>query len=463
MSKESRKGALKMELIYWAFQALPFVVAFLAAVALLLIFNFSFRRFEFGLGVLAVTFWLDAATQSAPVLQLGLRWYIADLPLIILGAVTLLRWLVSKQMPWRHPGWLLYVGVFLVNLAIGLATQGTAAGVQARGEFYAIVAASYAMSFPIAREQVRALVAAFAWLGVGLALLTVYRWVVFYAPITDLLPPEGVYNIDGAIRVIGAPQALVLAQALLIGLYFAHLGGAATALRLLSPLFLGFVVALQHRSVWLAAAVGVAVGLLLARAKHVPVWQQVGVVCVMFSLLVGGVMYGGRVGQDVASSAQRAVAGEGTVQARLNNWRSTLGDWYGEGPRAILIGRTLGSDMTRVVRDAGGRDISIAYGAHNNYVTQLVSFGVLGFAGLLWALLSAVRGLWRMCQRREIGVSEYAALLLMLIVVQLAYYVAYASSFIQLSLIGMALAACAPSRRDGKVAAARPVYVPRVA
>jgi hypothetical protein len=323
---------------------------------------------------------------------------------------------------------------------LGLATQGTAAGVQARGDFYAIVAASYAMSFPIGRPQVRLLVRALAWLAVGIAALTAYRWTVYYGQITDLLPPGGTYNIDGPIRVIGSQHTLLLAEALLLGLYFAHISGAGAALRVAAPLLLGFVVALQHRSVWLAGLVGVGVNMLLARAERMPVWQQLAAVCLMVMLVVGGLTVGGRFSQDVVSSAQRAFAGEGTVQARFDNWRATLADWRAGGLRNILVGKSLGSDSTRIVTDSDGRQLRISFGAHNNYVTQLVNTGVLGMAGLLWALASASRGLWRICRRAEPGQADWAALLLVLLAVQMAYYVAYAVDFMQLLVLGMALA-----------------------
>ena len=435
-----------MQVLYWALQALPFVVAFLAAVLLIVVFIGAYRGFGFGLGLIALTCWLDAATQSAPVLQLGVRLYVADLPFLALAVVTGLRWLLARDVPWRHPGWVLFVLVFFANLAWGLATQGTSAGVQARGDFYAIVAASYAMSFPVGRDQVRQLVRAFAWLAVALASLTVYRWVVYYTPITDLLPPGGTYNVDGAIRVLGSAHALVLAEALLLGLYFAFISGAGVALRLMVPLLLGFVVALQHRSVWLASIVGVSVNMLLARAERMPVWQQLGAVGLMAMLVVGGLSFGGRLGEEVTSSARRAVAGEGTVQARFSNWRATIADWREGGTRNILVGRPLGGDTTRIVLDGDGKRLRIGFGAHNNYVTQLVSTGVIGFAGFVWVLLSAVKGLWRMCREAEPGSAGWSALLLVLLAVQLAYYVAYAVDYMQLLVLGMAIAAVAVRR-----------------
>ena len=433
-----------MNLLLLLFQVAPYVVALLSAVLIILFVQFGVRQFGFGIGVITLTAWLDVATQSAPVLQLGVMLYVADLPFLLLGLITLWRWIAARDFPRRHAGWALYVGVFLFNLAYGLATQGTSAGVQARGDYYAIVAASYLMSFPVGMREVRTLVRAFMFLGGGLLALVTYRWVVYYTPITDLLPPGGVYNIDGAIRVVGSGNALLLAQCLLIGVYFGALSGAAATLRLLAPVLLGYVVALQHRSVWLAGLVGVTVSMMLARAGNLRLWQQVAAVITLSGLVVGGVVFSGRLGESVTNSAARAVSGQGTVAARFDNWRVTLTDWKNDGVKAVLVGRGYGGDVSRIV-NSGGRQTRITYGAHNNYVSQLVGVGIVGFAGLVWALVSAVKGLLAVMRRRDEH-SPGATLLLVLLAVQAAYYIAYSVDFMQSVLLGVSLSMAALAR-----------------
>lgn len=433
-----------MNVLVLLFQALPYVVALLAAVLIIVTVQIGSRRFGFGLGLIFLTAWLDTASQSAPLFQAGVLIYVADLPFILLGLITLWRWIAARDLPWRHPGWAIYVGVFFFNLAWGLATQGTSAGVQARNDYYAIVAASYLMSFPVGAREVRLLIRAFMWLGAGLLGLVTYRWVVYYTPITDLLPPGGVYNIDGAIRVVSSASALLLAQCLLIGIYFGGLSGAAAGLRLLAPILLAYVVALQHRSVWLAGLIGVVVSMLLARAGNLRLWQQIAAVTTLAALVVGGVAFSGRLGESVTNSAERAVAGQGTVAARFDNWRVTLSDWKNDGVKAVVLGRGYGGDVTRIV-NSGGRQTRITYGAHNNYVTQLVGVGLVGFAGLLWALASAVKGLVRVMRRQDEN-SPGAALLLVLLAVQAAYYIAYSVDFMQSVLLGVSLSLAALGR-----------------
>jgi uncharacterized membrane protein len=69
----------------------------------------------------------------------------------------------------------------------------------------------------------------------------------------------------------------------------------------------------------------------------------------------------------------------------------------------------------------------------------LTSFGVIGFAAFVVVFAQVLRGLWRLSQARDEG-SPPSALLLVLIAMQLVYYVAYAVDFMQYLVLGMALA-----------------------
>ncbi len=439
-----------IELLFTLVSLYPYAVAVLLGLGVPLLCVTSYSRFGVGLVVITAAFALDVMTQSAPVLRLGLTLYVADLPMLLIGAVAAVRWALRPDVPLRHPGWGLYLLVFFGGLGLGLALHGTAAGVQARGDFYAVAAATYAMTFPIGKAQLRQVMAALAWLATCLMLLCVYRWTVYYGDIRELLPDAGTYNFDGAIRVIGSSAALALGQALLVGTFFSRLAPGALALRAMALPLLSVVMALQHRSVWLASLVGVGMGLIFARARESTRLRQLSMVAILALCSLVLLIFGGQIAGDIQSSAIRAIEGQGTVSARFENWRVTLEDWRNAGTRAIISGREYGSDTKRLVSNAAGERIYIGYGAHSNYVSVLTGTGVLGAAGLAWAYAAALARLYRL-YRRDGDHALEAAALLVLIAMQLAYFVAYSNDFLQSLLLGVGLALGATQLRASAV------------
>ena len=440
-----------MDVLVYLVTALPFLMAIVLALAMSLFLLAAYYRFAFGFAVLCIVFWLDAASLSQPVLRLGIQLYVPDLPMVLLGFVALLRWLLRDDLPRRHAAWVLLALVFFAGLGIGLVRHGTAAGVQARPDYYAIAAATYAMSFPIGARQVRQVVQALTVLSVALLALCVFRWIVYYGPLPDLLPPGGTYNVDGPARVVGSNFALVIAQALLLGLFFGAVRLGAEAARWLSPLLLAGTLVLQHRSVWLAAIAGVLLSLLLARAQRVPLWQQLVLAGAVAFTAAAPVVFNQALSDQVQSSASRALAGQGTVQARFANWRATLEQWVGDGPRSIALGRLPGSDTVRSVVTASGGTLRIAYNPHNYYVSALTSYGVLGAATLAWVVLWVLGGLWRRARAHD-EEAPVSAALLVLLGMQWVYYVAYTVDYLQFALLGVALAWVAQSERKRALA-----------
>lgn len=451
-----------MELLFYLFTAMPYVVAALLGLALPLMLLAAYNSFSVGLVLICATFVLEIANLSQPFLRIGLTIFVPDLPMVLLGIAAGLRWLLRDDLPRRHLSWIVLALVFFVGLALGLAQNGTTAGVQARGDYYAVAAASYAMSFPIAARELRRLVACFSAVAVAMVLLSGYRWTVYYGNFRELLPPGGTYNIDGAIRVIGSGGTLVIAQALVLGLFFASARLGARGAQLLSPLLLGAVLALQHRSVWLAAIAGLLISLIVARAQRAPLWQQLTLGSVVVLAAAAPLMFSQTLSGQLQSSASTALAGQGTVNARFENWRATLEKWAGDGPRSIAMGRTPGSDTLRTIETESGETRRIGFSAHNHYVSTLTGTGVLGFGALLWLLVSLVLALWRRCGQGDED-SPAAALLLVLTGMQLVYYVAYGADYLQYLVMGMAVAwaaghrgaaaatgaATAPTRRGG--------------
>jgi len=82
-----------------------------------------------------------------------------------------------------------------------------------------MVAGTYAMSFPMDQKRLNGVIKSLAFSAFFYIALACYRWIVYYTPISSLLPESGIYNVDGAIRVIYSNNALILAQIFVLSLF----------------------------------------------------------------------------------------------------------------------------------------------------------------------------------------------------------------------------------------------------
>ena len=431
----------------YATLALPLLLAVALGLALPLLGLLLYSRFVLGVMYVVLVFLCDAVFVGNVRLNLGLNLYTNDLAFGLLGAVATARWCVAGDMPARSKSWLLFVLLFLVGLGLGLTQYGTRAGVQARDFFYAIVAASYFMSFTVDEHRVQQflrVLAASAWV---LLPLCVYRWTVAFWPLPDLLPPGGAWSPDGATRVITSNETLALAQLLLLGLMFPGSGQAVRPLRFAAPLLLAAVVALQHRSVWVAGLIGVVSAFALMRSASGSRAGQLLALVVVVSLTAVPAVLSERltgVSREVGQSASTALAGQGSVHSRLEDWQQTLKEWSRAGPRAWLIGYGFGRDTTRLLLNESGERRVVRFGTHNHYIALLTNTGLLGLTAFLALVAWVLKGLYTLCLAGQAG--AVAPTLLTLIIMQLAYYVPYGGDTLQHALLGLAVAFVASQR-----------------
>ena len=445
--------------MFTAFQAAPYVMAVALGLLVPLIGVVCYANFSAGLAVIVGMFAVEAVSVNVGGLQLGVSIYYTDLVLVFIALIGALRLLTSNEVPRRHWAWNLYLLAFAVSLCAGLITYGSGAGVQSRGYFYSLAAGSYALSFTVNERKFKNLVTALGLLALLMVCLCIYRWIVYYTPIRELLPEGGTYNIDGPIRVIKSHETLVLGQLLVMGLFFASMSRTAAVARVFSPGLLAAVVTLQHRSVWLAVIVGVLASVFVVRSKTGSrLMQALLVTLIVFATalpLVFSEKLGG-VGADVKGSATTAIEGSGTVSERADNWQSLLRLWLDGGPRSIVLGQSFGSDSTRYVRDqTNGGERKIQYYAHNHYVQTVYNMGLVGLVAFLSALAYAVRGLYQICASGKGSASAEA--LLVLLIMQAVYYVPYGTDYLQTTILGMAMAFVATHQKPA--AAAKPGMV----
>lgn len=431
------------------FTALPFMVMLAMGLLFPLFLVLLYSNFNVGVVTIAAAFVIDALSMGYGGIHVGMNLFYADLALVPVAGIAVLRLLVAKDFPLRHRAWLVFCLLVMLGLALGLAKYGSTAGVQVRPYFYFIATGLYGMSFMIDERRLRFTFNVLAIVAMLLLILTVYRWIVYYTPIPSLMPLGGSYNVDGPIRVIKSHEALVLAEVLVCGLFFAATARGMRLAQFLAPILLGVVIALQHRSVWLAALVGVLTRFLIGRTKQGSASTQlimlIGIAAVTITPMLVSSKFSG-VTEQVQSSAQRVLHGADTTGERLNNWKSMVELWYQGGARSISIGMGFGGDSSRYIDKAGDIGVQkISYFAHNMYVQTLYNTGLLGLAALLMAIAFVLRGLYRLNQNKNEGVE--VQVLLVIMAMQVAFYVPYGTDYLQSLLFGIALAYVA-SRAD---------------
>jgi O-Antigen ligase len=431
-----------LEMLSYAFIAMPYVVAVLLGLLTPVVGVLCYSNVQAGVGVVVGMFAVESLYMFVGGFTFGVSLYYTDFVLIFVLVIALLRIFFAKDCPALSRAWVVCCGVAAFSLLSGIATYGSGAGVQARPYFYFFAATVYPMTFAIDAKKVRFLLNLAVWLAVLLLCITAYRWVVYYTPIRDLLPPEGSYNNDGPIRVIRSYETLVLAQVLVAGVFFARAANASGLLvaRVLSPVLLVAVLVLQHRSVWVAAAAGVLSSMFVARMRGGSAFGQ-SILLVFIAatialpLFVSDKLSG--VGGQITNSAGAALAEKGSAGERVNSWNEIIKNWATAGPKSVAIGQSFGADPTRYVKDEAGSTRKLTYTAHNMYVQTLFNMGLLGLGAFLWAAAYVTKGLYRICASPQGTAADQ--LLLVLVLMQLVYYVPYGTDYLQALIFGIAM------------------------
>jgi len=242
------------------------------------------------------------------------------------------------------------------------------------------------------------------------------------------------------LRVVNAQEALFLADAILLTLFFARLGGAMRSLRWLNLLWIPTLVILQHRSVWVAAIGAIAAALVLQRENRVrfnPTQVVLGA-AVAATILVAAILSGRgteAVASAVGDSARRGVMLQDTASWRLKGWQDLLKRWSAGGPDVLAIGFPMGFSMDRYT-DPRNRATLVSVGAHNAYVQILYNSGIIGLACFLVFFAHEAWALKKLGETERCRTTSRA--LLALLVCMLLFYIPYGLVPLQTFLMGIA-------------------------
>lgn len=401
----------------------------------------------FGVVLVLSTFFLDLALAGLPGLQVGINLYLPDVVFAPITVAAVLRLVLPTEVPTRSGLWLLFGALLAVSFAIGVAQFGKGAANDLRSFFYFWTGALYLMSFPADEGRTRQIMSCWLAFSVLLLGLACFRWLAEFSGMSIAASWRNTTAGPAAqFRVVGSAVALCLAQALVIAIYVVTAQTAKRWVWASVPALLCAVVVLQHRSVWIAAGVGIVVLYMVfpgkLRIKLMRPMIAAGVL--VLALTVGLVGYGklDSLTNKLTESASTATElDRGTVGARIYGWEQLL---MSMEPQHYLIGQPFGTSYKHY---EGPRDKkAVEYSPHNFYVETLLRTGMIGLLLFLAAYLSTMRHLLM-----DRDVSSWPSLpprlVFVLLVMQLVYFVAYSKDYPQGLLLGVALSMAATLRR----------------
>lgn len=353
--------------------------------------------------------------------------------LLVAGIARLLRARRISVLQWLAIAFGLTV---LWSLVTGLLTYGPGTAINDSRTYVRVVAALlYFSTTSPGDDAFDALMTPWLWLTGALVALTFARWGALMVGMGDAW-----WARADDMRVIDAFRTLVLLQVLLL------LWGAPPPVprRLMAaaPVLLAAVVLLQHRTLWIALAVGAIVWAALTRrlARRV-------IPAAVAAVVVGGVLsftlFGGpsTIGSELEDSATNA----GTFVWRVEGWRQLVLDRGPDEISEVALGYPFGAGFERRIE---GRIVDVT--PHNFFVQTYLRTGLVGLGILLALYAGAMRGLLR-----TPGWGRYltAPALLVLLVTQLIFLQTSHPSFEQAVLVGLAIAtAVTPASRGERTA-----------
>ena len=419
----------------YTFAVLPFAVVMTIAFLLMLLGWGAYHRIQVGLGLVMMTFAIDAAFAGLPSFQLGINTQPTDIVFVVLAVIAILRVLFARDVPPKSIYWILFGVTLAGSFVVGLAKFGTTAGVEFRSTFYFWFGVAYFATFPMDDKRL----ASVAWWimagGVAMLSITVFRWIadavdwdinVMWRGVGDFVP----------FRVMRSSEAFLMAEALIVSAFFIARDRSRVHW-IWVPFYLATIIVLQHRSVWLAMVAGmisiyVVMPALTRRRLTLPFAGGLALVFAAAVVLLALGKLGG-VTESVESQAEAATSlDKGTTGSRIYSWGQLIGDL---SPVSAVVGKPYGSGFVRF--DSDTAEGKVEWAPHNHYVQTLLREGIIGLA--LFVLTYAVT------MRRLLFIDDFdrsklpARLLFSILVMAVVMYVPYGPTYDHAIPLGIAL------------------------
>ena len=313
------------------------------------------------------------------------------------------------------------IGLVIYGTFTGFLRLGDAAMLGFRAELYFLVPALFVSTISV--HSLAKVVRAILWFGVGLAVLAVFRWIGL-VPSLEAQFAHG-YLIE---RVIPSYAALWVALAALGAIYsvFGTRRQQFVAYPwIVAALCLTVVLFTQHRSVWVASAIMLAMVFVITQQRtflKVAVVLAAGISVALIELL--GLGHGG----TAAESLAYAMSNVGTWEWRIERWGNVWETHAARGWTAILLGSGYGYGwVTGIVGEW-------EYSPHNGFLQIAVRIGLLGAFLVFLPYYLALRKL-------VFSGDSTNRLLWLWTIGILVYFIPYAGDMLTGVILGMTIAA----------------------
>jgi hypothetical protein len=405
------------------------LVAMVGAVAGIGLLDAIIRRTMVGVVLVLAVLALTTAGVVLPEISVaGTRIDIWDLVATALLAAALARLLRSRRIAGLVWVLIALCAVTLLSVLIGVLVYGLNPAMnEFRPYFWFLSVALYTATIRPDRWLLDRVGYAWMVLAGAVLALSLFRWAA---------PPlggGGWATPAAGDRPVSAAATLVMLQGAIIGAVAWARGIASIWMRRLTPLLLGGVVLMQHRTVWAVLLATLAVVVITDRSafhRLIPV-----LVAGSLAVLAVGVAVLDRGVTELQEDLTEAATYRDTWEWRVDGWRALLDESGPEDLAEVLVGRPFGVGWERVVDGQTVED-----SPHNFYVQSYLRTGVVGIVLLILLYGIAVRRLhWA---RREPGLLAAGPLLLVL-AGHLIYFVAYSPGPEQGILFGLAIATAA--------------------
>ena len=235
-------------------------------------------------------------------------------------------------------------------------------------------------------------------------------------------------------RALSSAAALIVAQATIMSIARER---TTRLTRFLPAAGLITLLLVQQRTVWAATVASFAAVAIRNASHHDGNVRRarlfLGAAVVAVALLVAGGPP--EVGRSIDQAVREPAGEDSTLAWRVEGWRQLLVRRSSVPAVDLVVGDPAGTGFQRRVGDSV-TEVS----AHNYYVAVLTTLGLVGLAALLLGYAAVLRRLGVLARARA-PVSNDAAVLWMLVVGQLTYFIGYQASMEQGIIAGLAGAA----------------------